>query len=296
MSAVSLPSYEVRTGARLWRRLLVIAAVGQAVSSIVVSTFGGAFTTADRANEPLIVPPGGTFAIWSVIIALSVGYAVWAESDRRPDPELRDRLTRPLLVTTVGFSVWLAAAELEPNWTTLVVFVVMLAGLLRALAYAMEQRAAIRAWSPLARGLLWGTLGLYTGWSSVAIWLNLCTALVGSGAPVTTPSGRPRTDRDPGRCGRHGGRHHLVHRRPAALRRHHRLGLGRGHGQHGAGGLSGPYRSGRGRPGHRAHHRGGGPAASREALTSRVGAGCPGVPVMSVTDPGPPCALRLAFR
>jgi hypothetical protein len=187
MSAVSLPSYEVRTSARLWRRLLVIAAVGQAVSSIVVSTFGGAFTTADRANEPLIVPPGGTFAIWSVIIALSVGYAVWAESDRRPDPELRDRLTRPLLITTVGFSVWLVAAELEPNWTTLVVFVVMLAGLLRAMTYAVGQRAAIQAWSPLARGLLWGTLGLYTGWSSVAIWLNLCTALVGSGAPVTTP-------------------------------------------------------------------------------------------------------------
>jgi hypothetical protein len=186
MSAVSLPAYEVRTGARLWRRLLVIAAVGQAVSSTVVSVFGGAFTTADRAGEPLIVPPGGAFSIWGVIIALSVGYAIWADSDRRPDPELRDRLTRPLLVTSVGFSVWLAAAELEPNWTTLVVFLVMLAGLLRAMAYAVEQRAAIKAWSPLARLLLWGTLGLYTGWSSVAVWLNLCTAVVGSGAPVTT--------------------------------------------------------------------------------------------------------------
>jgi hypothetical protein len=188
MSAVSLPSYEVRAGARLWRRLLVIAAVGQAVSSTVVSVFGGAFTTADRTGEPLIVPPGGAFSIWGVIIALSVGYAIWADSDRRPDPELRDRLTRPLLVTSVGFSVWLAAAELEPNWTTLVVFLIMLAGLLRAMAYAVEQRAAIRAWSPLARLLLWGTLGLYTGWSSVAVWLNLCTAVVGSGAPVTTPA------------------------------------------------------------------------------------------------------------
>src|SRR5918998_1221279 len=187
MSAVSLPTHQVRAGARVWRRLLVIAAIGQAVSSVLVSRFGGTFTTADRAGEPLIVPPGGSFAIWSVIIALSVGYAVWADFDRRPDPKLRDRLTRPLLVTCVGFSVWLAAAELEPNWTTLVVFVVMLAGLLRAMTYAVGQRAAIQAWSPLARGLLWGTLGLYTGWSSVAIWLNLCTALVGSGAPVTTP-------------------------------------------------------------------------------------------------------------
>jgi hypothetical protein len=98
-----------------------------------------------------------------VIIALSIGYAVWAESDRRPNLALRNRLTRPLLVTCIGFSVWLAAAELEPIWSTLVVFLVMLAGLLRALMYAQEERAAIRAWNPLAQVLLWGTLGLYTG-------------------------------------------------------------------------------------------------------------------------------------
>lgn len=188
MTAVSISSYDVRAGARFWRRLLVVAAVGQAVSSVLVSTFGGTFTTADRAGEPLIVPPGWAFTIWGVIIALSVGYAIWADSDRRPDPELRDRLTRPLLITCVGFSVWLVAAELEPNWATLVVFLVMLAGLLRALAYARQHRTAIQGWSPLARVLLWGTLGLYTGWSSVAIWLNLCTALVGSGAPITTPA------------------------------------------------------------------------------------------------------------
>jgi hypothetical protein len=186
MSAVSLPVYGVRSRVKLSRRLLVVAAVGQAVSSVLVAQFGGAFTTADRAGEPPIVPPGWTFTIWSVIIALSVGYAIWADSDRRPDADLRARLTGPLLVTCVGFSVWLAAAELEPIWTTLVIFLIMLAALLRALMLATDQRQAIRAWSPLARFLLWGTLGLYCGWSSVAVWLNLTTALVGSGAPVTT--------------------------------------------------------------------------------------------------------------
>ncbi|MFL6045887.1 MAG: hypothetical protein ACJ72M_12300 [Propionibacteriaceae bacterium] len=185
---MTIPSHEVRAGARLWRRLLVLAAVGQAVSSAVVSVFGGAFTTADRAGEPLIVPPGGTFIIWNVIIALSIGYAIWAEPDQRPNLALRNRLARPLLVTCIGFSVWLAAAELEPIWSTLVVFLIMLAALLRALTYAQEERATIRAWSPLAQGLLWGTLGLYTGWSSVAVWLNLSTALVGSGLPITTPA------------------------------------------------------------------------------------------------------------
>jgi hypothetical protein len=86
MSAVSLPAYGVRSDARLLRRLLLVAAVGQAVSSILVSTFGGAFTTADRAGEPPIVPPGWTFTIWSVIIALSIGY--------RSGPTLTGTLTR----------------------------------------------------------------------------------------------------------------------------------------------------------------------------------------------------------
>ncbi|HJV15161.1 MAG TPA: hypothetical protein VJ625_14835 [Propionibacteriaceae bacterium] len=45
MGAVSILAREVRAGARLWRRLLVVAAVGQAVSSALVSVFGGAFTT-----------------------------------------------------------------------------------------------------------------------------------------------------------------------------------------------------------------------------------------------------------
>lgn len=71
MSAVSLPAYEIGIGARWRRRFLVVTAIGQAVSSGLVSVFGGTFTTADRDGEPLIVPPGGTFAIWSVIIALS---------------------------------------------------------------------------------------------------------------------------------------------------------------------------------------------------------------------------------
>jgi hypothetical protein len=124
MSTASIPVDRARTGARFWRRVLVVAAIGQAASSVLVSTFGGAFTTADRAGEPL---------------------------------------TRPLLITCVGFSVWLTAAELEPDWTTLLVFLVMLAALLRALAYAGQHRDAIRAWSPLPRALLWGTLGLCTG-------------------------------------------------------------------------------------------------------------------------------------
>jgi hypothetical protein len=174
-------------GADRWPRVvLVVLAVGQLVSSALSDLFGGAFTTSDRPGEPAIVPPGWTFSIWGVIILLSIGWAVWADRTLpRPGADPASRLVAPLLVVFAGFSVWLAAAELEPVWSTLVVFVVMLAGLLIACRVALAEHRVIRTWSLAGRWLSWTLLGLYTGWSCVAVWLNLTTALVASGAPVT---------------------------------------------------------------------------------------------------------------
>jgi hypothetical protein len=115
------------------------------------------------------VPPGWTFTIWSVIIALTIGYAIWADSDRRPDAELRARLTVPLLVTWVGFSVWLAAAELEPNWTTLVIFMIMLAALLRALMYAKDQRRQLRRQLRRCQDCCAGPVGSAPGFPLVGV-------------------------------------------------------------------------------------------------------------------------------
>jgi hypothetical protein len=92
-------------------------------------------------------------------------------------------------VVFAGFSGWLVGAELEPTWTTLLMFAVILGGLLRTLSIALSHRAEIASWPPVGRGLLWGVLGTYTGWSSIAIWVNLTTALAGSGAPLTGPAG-----------------------------------------------------------------------------------------------------------
>lgn len=167
------------------RVVLVVLAVGQPIASVLVTQFGGAFTTADRPGEPPIVPVGWAFSIWSLVMVLGLGYAVWALPAGRRDRELRDRVAAPLAVVFAGFSVWLIAAELEPLWSTVVVFAIMLAGLLRALAISLAHRAEIASWPWVGRGLLWGLLGIYTGWSSVAIWVNLTTALAGSGAPIT---------------------------------------------------------------------------------------------------------------
>ncbi|WP_197040751.1 hypothetical protein [Pseudonocardia halophobica] len=168
---------------------MVLALVQLAAPPVISALGGGAFTTADRAGEPAIVPAGYAFSIWLVIELLSLLWALWAAVPSGPDPDLRERIARPLTVVFAGFTAWLVAAELEPRWATFAVFLVMLAGLLAATRIALREAARIRAWSGYGQALLWGTLGLYLGWSSVAIWLNLTTALVASGAPLDGSAG-----------------------------------------------------------------------------------------------------------
>lgn len=173
-----------------WAVVLVVLALGQLAAPLVIDAIGGgAFTTADRAGEPPIVPAGYAFSIWAVIEVLSLLWAVWAAWPGAPDRDLRVRLARPLAVVFAGFTAWLVAAELEPRWATLAVFLVMLGGLLAATRVALQNGDRIAAWSAYARAVLWGLLGLYLGWSSIAIWLNLTTALASSGAPVDGVAG-----------------------------------------------------------------------------------------------------------
>jgi hypothetical protein len=173
------------TARRAW--LLLPLALLQIAGPLVPAIRDNAFTRPDRLGEPAIVPAGYTFAIWGLIEAVSLGWALWSLA--RPTP-LGERLAGPLAVVFAGFTLWLLAVTfVDPNWLTLVIFLGMFAGLLAALRTALGARAEVADWSLPARGLLWGVLGLYTGWTSVAVWANLTTALVSVGAPVAGPVG-----------------------------------------------------------------------------------------------------------
>ncbi len=163
--------------------VLVVLALGQVVSPVVFSLTGNDLAEGDSARLA-ITPAGYAFVIWSLIQALALGYAAWSALTPADGTDLRRRLAAPLAVVFAGFTLWLLVAAVEPTWSTVAVFLVMLAGLLRALSVALAHRAQIAAWSPVGRTLLWALLGLYTGWASIAIWVNLAAALVGSGAPT----------------------------------------------------------------------------------------------------------------
>lgn len=165
---------------------MLFFAVGQLISPIFTAVFGGSFTSSNRSGEPPLTPAGWTFSIWFVIEIVSVAFAIFAVRRRaHADADLIDRLAVPLLVVFAGFSVWLLVTEIEPVWSNLVVIVIMFVALLRALQIAHAERQRIAGWPRIGAALLWWTLGLYAGWISVAMWLNLTTAFAGSDAPIT---------------------------------------------------------------------------------------------------------------
>lgn len=183
---MTVTSAERTTGRAVIPYAMLFFAVGQFISPIFNALLGGEFTSANRSGEPPLTPAGYTFSIWGLIELVSLGLAIFLVLRRkRTDADLVERLATPLLVVFIGFSAWILAAELEPVWSTLVIIVVMFAALVWALRIALTARSRIAGWPTLGRGLLWWTLGLYTGWLSVAMWLNLTTAFAGSGAPIT---------------------------------------------------------------------------------------------------------------
>ncbi|UBQ02962.1 hypothetical protein [Curtobacterium sp. TXMA1] len=161
--------------------MLLFFAIGQPVSIGISAVVGSSFTR-DNPEGPVLVPPGPAFSIWGLIVTLTGVYSLW-QFFARTDAPGRASIAGPLAVAAVGFSVWLGLASL-PALTALTVPVFVVMGAALVLAARAARDAATASWPRWARGVLWGALGTYLGWTAVAVWLNLSTTLVDAGAPL----------------------------------------------------------------------------------------------------------------
>jgi len=146
-------------GGRRGRWLLLGTAVAQLASP--------AFVPFDlTGDDTVLVPPGPFFAIWGPITVGCLVAAVRGFPLHRATSAPWREVQLPLSVAQVGYVAWLVAAAAAPR-LTLPVFLGMLAALAPAL------RAVVRTpGDPLTRLLLGGSIGLYAGWTSAAVWLN----------------------------------------------------------------------------------------------------------------------------
>jgi hypothetical protein len=161
----------VRDGRGRWARWLLLGtALVQAGSPLVAGFDQGS------GADPVVVPPGPFFAVWGVVVLGSVAAALWGLALPRATRGPWTAVQVPVSVAQIGFVVWLLAAATAPA-LTLPVFLVMLGVLTWSLRTVLRTPA-----DRLTRVLLGGTLGVYTGWSAAAVWLNAATLLPGDAA------------------------------------------------------------------------------------------------------------------
>ena len=166
--------------------LVLILAILQPITSYLAATGNGRFM--DEASGPLISPAGYAFVIWSVITTGSLIYAFYQVLPKRKNEELYTRIAPYAAGLFAGFSIWLYAASKDWLWATVLIFISM--GYFLARLYPHILRAvAAKKFSVFEMIIVYGTFGLYAGWTTVAIFANIAAALKFSGVSDTGSMG-----------------------------------------------------------------------------------------------------------
>ncbi|GAA3539028.1 hypothetical protein AFL01nite_29600 [Aeromicrobium flavum] len=166
-----MTSTNVHTDRRLgW--VLLAAAIAQIVAPIV-QTVADVSQPGDDSESLLITPAGWAFSIWSLIYLLALAHAVvtlW-----RGDGVGSRRFLIDLIALYVGATVWIAVSAVAISWLTFLVLAVMTCFAIDAARIAASARLRDPAWITwLARA----ASGVYAGWVSAAVFLNLGTGAI----------------------------------------------------------------------------------------------------------------------
>ncbi|MEU0494556.1 hypothetical protein [Mycobacterium sp. NPDC006124] len=182
MSTSDTTMRPTKSSVRAWRWISTLLAVSQLASPPVVARLFGDFLASGDTNRALITPSGYAFSIWGVITLLTVvtGVAVLRHGLGSP---WETRVLVELSVVYTGFTTWLVVAAQDWLWVSVAVFAIMNVALVDAvrLTVCRARDLTCPGW---VRGLATVTFGLYLGWSSVAVFVNVAAAAIGTGAPA----------------------------------------------------------------------------------------------------------------
>ncbi|MEV7605849.1 TspO/MBR family protein [Paenarthrobacter sp. NPDC089322] len=151
-------------------------------SMIGVGVFGGtpiaqAAGGALAADATLLAPATPAFSIWSVVYAGLAAYTAWQWlPSQRTNPRQRS-LGWAVGVSMILNAVWILSVQAG----RLAASVVVILALLGVLVAAFLRYSHSRATSWIEAVVVDGTLGLYLGWTSVAVCANIAAALKAAG-------------------------------------------------------------------------------------------------------------------
>jgi len=169
------------------RSALVLAlAVAQIVTSFSPDLFGFAETVASRVKplEHSLLPIAYAFAIWGVIYAGNLVFAVWqALPTNRSHPLARQIgwLAAGMYAINAAWQVWVPL--FGADWISSLL-------LAAELALGMAALLRIRGARPLGRAETWlvaAPVGLLTGWITAAAFVNFSTSVIQDGSWLFDP-------------------------------------------------------------------------------------------------------------
>jgi hypothetical protein len=126
---------------------------------------------------PLIIPANYTFIIWGPITLGCVAFAGYQLFSKHHIKEKFSKINFASIGLFSCFVLWLYLAGQNLQWATVVVFVAMF-GLLLYINNALVKTALTR----VEKIVVQAPFLLYLGWSSVAIFANVTSALVAQGS------------------------------------------------------------------------------------------------------------------
>ena len=165
------PSAARTPGTRALAWAVLAAAVLEVVAPAITLNGPGSSPDAGSGPELLITPAGWAFSIWGVIYALAIAQAIGVLAAGAEHTSRRLQVAQ--LVLYVGGAVWIAVAGVDSVLATAAVLVVMAV----AATLAVLTVATLRGGPDWLRLLSRAAVGLYAGWVTAAVFLNVSTAL-----------------------------------------------------------------------------------------------------------------------
>lgn len=154
-------------------RRLGVALLAAAVLQVVAPTVQRLLDVsqpAEGSEDLLITPAGWAFSIWGLIYLLALAHAVVALV--RGDGTGSRRFVLDLGALYLGATAWIALSSASWSWATFLVLAVMT-------WFAVDAaRIAARTAEGWEGVLARATSGIYAGWVSAAVFLNLGTAAI----------------------------------------------------------------------------------------------------------------------
>ncbi len=152
--------------------LVLIVAIAFAIAPFLSPEFGG--FDPDKypipQRNPAVQPAGWAFSIWGPIYLWLIAHAVLGAFKFRQDAAWDKGRIALALSLAVG-AIWLPVALLSPIWATLLIWIMLIAGLIALYQLDSATPAWIARW-PIA---------LYAGWLSAASFVSIGLLLAGYG-------------------------------------------------------------------------------------------------------------------